>query len=57
MPDSIQLDYNLYLDDKCDSKFFTAREHIKKVTVVSNGFTCQMDADHFFKIIHEAFQW
>ena len=55
--DSISIKYTLFSDDHHDSRFYTERKHIEHVTVVSNGFTCEMTADEFFKIIHEAFQW
>jgi len=38
-------------------KLTSKREQIVKVTVVSKGFTCEMTAEQFFKIIHEAFKW
>jgi hypothetical protein len=59
--DSIQIEYSLYgtetLQRTRTDTIALRREEVDKVTVVSNGFTCEMDADHFFKIIHEAFQW
>jgi hypothetical protein len=59
--DSITIEYEICCDVRCDEKiqktFSINRGDVLKVTVVSNGFTCEMDADQFFKIIHEAFQW
>jgi hypothetical protein len=51
-------DIKIYIDSEdCSIPVTITRKRISKVTVVSNGFTCEMTADQFFKIIHEAHQW
>ena len=45
------------IEYSCSNKIIVKGSQLHSVEVVSNGFTCKMTAEEFFKIIDEAHKW